>query len=360
MTESEAAILSGQAWAEFCDALKTAGAAIMRPETPATPLDRAEAWRFLSRLARVGLEMNVECADPDFPVFYRATHDTIKILGDNPDTNYANATISGTRRYRLTGRRGTAPCLTFGTKANRLATEGTLASTGELDALDMQFEPDGRFEIALSRDPQPGNWLPLAADSTMLLVRETFLDRRSETPTSLAIDCLDRPPSPAPLSPEALRSGLAAAAAFVNGTTRTTADWLQLFRRHPNQLPPLDQDFFQRAGGHPSIHYRHGYWELRSDEALEIQTEVPDCTYWNFVLQNYWMESTDYRFLPSYLNARSARYNADGTVTILVAARDPGAANFITTAGHASGSMLLRWVGATEHPTPRCRVLRLP
>lgn len=359
MIDSETAILSGQAWDAYCDALKAAGAAILRPETPVTALDRAEGWRFLSRLARMGLEMMVECADPEFPAFYRATHETVKILGDNPDTLYGNATISGTRRYRISGQRGTAPYLTFGTKANRLATAGTLVSTGELDAADMAFGPDGSFEIALSRDRQPGNWLPLDADSSMLLVRETFLDRARETPTRLAIECLDRPAAPAPLSAEKLRTGLAAAAGFVAGTARTTVEWAEMFRRRPNLLPRLDQDFFQRAGGHPSIYYCHGYWELGPDEALEIHTEIPPCTYWNFVLQNYWMESTDYRFLASYVNKRSAHRNADGTVTIIVASRDPGAANFIDTAGHRSGTMLLRWVGATEHPEPRCRVIPL-
>ena len=86
---------------------------------------------------------------------------------------------------------------------------------------------------------------------------------------------------------------------------------------------------------------------------------MPEYVAWNFQLDNYWMESLDYRYLPVNLNKRSAYPNADGTVTIVVAARDPGVRNFITTGGHTSGTMLLRWVKARTHPHPRCEVVKL-
>ena len=47
-------VISGASWAQFCEALKAAGAEVLRPETPATELDRAEGWRYLTRLTRVG------------------------------------------------------------------------------------------------------------------------------------------------------------------------------------------------------------------------------------------------------------------------------------------------------------------
>ena len=70
-------VISGASWAQFCDALKAAGAEVLRPETPATELDRAEGWRYLTRLTRVGLEMMLEFGNPDFPVFYQASNTTI-------------------------------------------------------------------------------------------------------------------------------------------------------------------------------------------------------------------------------------------------------------------------------------------
>ncbi|HLB97371.1 MAG TPA: hypothetical protein VJK90_06890, partial [Acetobacteraceae bacterium] len=215
--------MSGATWEQFCDALKAAGAVVLRPETPATELDRAEGWRYLSRLTRVGLEMMLEFGNPDFPVFYQASNTSIKIGGDNPDNVYWNATIAGDRDYRLRGTRGTVRYLSFGTKANRYAIDGTMASTGELDARELKVRPDGTFEVIVSRTRQGENWLPLAADSSMVLVRNTILDRATETAAVMTIERIGGPAKPAPLSAERLERALMATAAFVRGTAGTFA-----------------------------------------------------------------------------------------------------------------------------------------
>ena len=98
-------------WDRFCDQLKEAGRIILRPETPQNELDKAEGFRYLSRLTRLGLELCFELSDPDFPQFVHAWNATIKAGADNPDNHYLNAMIHGNREYRLRGRRGTTgPC----------------------------------------------------------------------------------------------------------------------------------------------------------------------------------------------------------------------------------------------------------
>jgi hypothetical protein len=359
LIDAEARVMEGQSWRDFCRALEAAGDIVLARTTPATPIDRAEGYRYLTRLARIGLEMMLEHSDPDFPTFYSASHPTGKIGGDNPDNLYQNATIAGDREYRIWGRRNTVPYLSFGTKANRYATEGTMASTGELEAAEMVFGRDGSFEIAVSRERKPGNWLPIAADSSMLLVRQTFLDRPSEVAADVRIERVGGPARPEPLTPARLDRGLAAAAAFVTGTARTFVNWVEEFRKYPNAFAPFPQEICYRTGGDPLIHYLHGYWQVAADEALVIDTEVPKCEIWNFQLDNYWMESLDYRYLPVCWNKHTAKYNADGSLTFVIAARDPGVGNYMDTAGHACGSMLLRWTRAKTHPVPRCRVVKL-
>ena len=347
-------------WASFCDELKAAGRNILRPEAPDTLLDRAEGWRLLSRYTRLGLQMMLEFADPDFPVFYAASDDTIKVFLPNPDNIYCNATIAGDRDYRISGQRGSVAYLSFGTKANRYAIDGTMASTGELDAADMRMAPDGSFEILLSRRQQPGNWLPMAEDSSMVIVRQTFLDRAGETPAWLTIERIGAPPAPEPLSGAALSEGLARASAFVQGTARLVTDWSQMVAQQPNQLAAEPYAAASmRVGGDPKICYYHGFWRLAPDEALVIDSEVPDCPYWNFQLANYWLESLDTVYRPVSVNQYGARYNDDGSVTLVIAAEDRGIGNFIDTDGHLSGGMPLRWVGAKSHPMPRCRVVKL-
>jgi len=90
-----------------------------------------------------------------------------------------------------------------------------------------------------------------------------------------------------------------------------------------------------------------------------IETPVPDCTFWNFQLDNIWMESLDYRHHRIHVNKHSAKLNPDGTVTIVVAERDPGFGNWIDAAGHDHGTMLLRWTSAAEHPVPNTKVVKI-
>ncbi|MFD2498256.1 hypothetical protein ACFSTI_04520 [Rhizorhabdus histidinilytica] len=119
----EERVYNGRAWEDFCDGLKAAGQVIFRPEAPDTMLDRAEGWRWLTRLTRAALDMAVEYGDPAFPGFYQLSNHTIRIGADNPDNTYFNATISAEYDYKISGYRGTAPILTFGSKA--IATRST-------------------------------------------------------------------------------------------------------------------------------------------------------------------------------------------------------------------------------------------
>jgi len=200
MSESVERVLSGRSWEEFCDTLKAAGQVILRPETPQTEIDRAEGWRYLTRLMRVGCEMMLECADTDFPTLYSASHTTAKIGGDNPDNLYLNAAIDGRREYRIRGTRGTVHYLSFGTRANRLAVDGTMIETGNLATTELKTEADGSFEVILSTERKGTNWVRMTEQSNVVLVRQTFLDRNSEEPAQLTIECLNGPAQPAPLT----------------------------------------------------------------------------------------------------------------------------------------------------------------
>ncbi|MGI5501356.1 hypothetical protein [Lentzea sp. CA-135723] len=344
-----------QAWSQFCRALEKAGEVVLSEHAPDTPLDRAEGYRYLSRLTREMLYSCLDNADPDFPRFHEL--DLVKIGADNPDNVYLSANIRGDREYRITGTRGTIAYFSIGSKANRYAKDGTMASTGELSGADLVIAPDGTAEIIASATEHDGNWLPLAPDSTGLVVRQTYLDRTSEVPGTWHIEQIGGPSQPVELTPEFLAKALQRAALSVHGTAATFAHWTRTFMKRPNELPDFGQEMFQRAGGDPEIFYLHGYWTLRPGEAWVIETGVPDCPYWNFQLGNWWMESLDHRRSIT-VNKHTASL-ADGRLTVVVAAEDPGVGNWIDTCGHTSGTALLRWLGASEHPIPKCRVVPL-
>lgn len=349
-------VRTGQAWSDFCRALQRAGEVVLSDAAPDTALDRAEGFRYLSRLTREMLYSMIDNADPDFPRLHEL--DLVKIGADNPDNVYLSANIRGDRTYRITGRRGTIAYFSIGSKANRYAKDGTMASTGELTDADLDLDDDGTVEIIASRTPQGRNWLPLADDSTGLVVRQTYLDRTTEVPGEWRIEQVGGPDEPGDLDPAGLGRALDRAALAVHGTAATFAGWTEHFMTRPNELVDFGQEMFQRAGGDPELFYLHGYWELAPDEAWVIRTEVPDCPYWNFQLNNWWMESLDHRRSIT-VNRHTARLEDDGALLLVIAASDPGLGNFIDTCGHRSGTALLRWLGADEHPLPRCEVVPL-
>ena len=352
---AEDAVLSGQAWTEFCQALDQAGQVVLRESAPATVLDRAEGFRYLTRLLRNSLYATLENSDPERPRMQGL--DLVKIGADNPDNVYHSAPVRGGNDYRITGTRGTIAYASFGSKANRYAKDGTMASTGELRNDDLVVEPDGTVTILVSATPQPGNWLPLAKDSTMIVLRESYLDRSTEQPGSWRIELLGEVPPTEPLTASHLVRSLQRTALGVAGTAATFAAWTELFMTRPNELPDWGQEMFQRAGGDPEIYYLHGFWSLRPGEAWVIETTVPDCPYWNFQLGNWWMESLDWDKRIT-VNKHTARLEGD-LLRLVVSDEDPGWGNWIDPTGHSSGTALLRWVGASDHPLPTCRVVEL-
>ena len=347
-------------WQQFCNDLAQAGQQVLSYD--ANEREQAEGMRYLSRLMRVGLEMHLESKNPDYPEFYQASHQTAKIGADNPDNYYQNATITGDRVYKIYGHRGSVPILSFATKANRYAIDGTMASTGELDVRDMVINSDGTFEIIASHEkPHDAvNWLPLEKDSSMVLVRQTFHIREEEKPALVEIEAVNPPPHDSALRLSTVTEGLKMTSDFVAGTAQLFIHWAETFKANNfNSLDTVDQTMFFKAGGDPTIFYLHGWWELKPGEALKITTHIPECEGWNFQLNNIWMESLDYRYHNIHTNNKLAEYNADGTVTIIVSETDPGSGNWVKTCGHERGTMLFRWTGANEHPVPETKIERI-
>ena len=355
-------VVSGEAWNEFCDTLKAAGAALHFPGAPQDPFNQAEGYRYLSRIARAGLMAFVEHADAKAPVLHRVVNEVTKLGADNPDNFYQTAALDGRYEYRITGQRNTVPYLSFGTQSGNFGQGGGLPPTGHIESDQIEMAADGTFELVLSSSPQSGNWLPMTAETGTLVVRQTFLDRERENPADLRIErinCPEHERRPAPLTPRQLDEGLTKVGALVAGAPLLFAKWARDFQKHSNALPMFDPEVSLAAGGDPNITYYHSHWAIAEGEALLIEVMPPECEYWNFQLNNYWMESLDYRHYRIHTNKHLARYEEDNSIRLIVAHEDPGRPNWMETAGHSSGTMCFRWVRASERPQPRTRLVTL-
>tara|TARA_R110000823_G_scaffold305166_3_gene427085 strand:+ start:11499 stop:12596 length:1098 start_codon:yes stop_codon:yes gene_type:complete len=361
MSDAEQRVIDGTAWEQFCDALKEAGKIIQSEKAPKDAFNQAEGYRYLTRLLRGGLESFLEYRDPMFPQLRCGAHETIKLGADNPDNRYESATINPKYDYRITGTRGSVDYLGISSIINKYAVDGTMEVTGHIDHRQMTLGPDGELEIVISREEKPGNWLPMAAGSNSITVRQTFQDRINEKRAELKIERIgasdDRPE---PLSAEKLERGLQGAVKFMQGSAQMFENWAESFLPTLNELPPADQAYCQAIGGDPNIFYFHSAWKLEEDEVFIIEApDIPECQTWNFQLDNWWMESLDYRHHTIHVNKHTAHYEADGSVRVVVSHTDPGVPNWIETAGHRIGTMCWRWIGAERHPTLNYRVAKL-
>ena len=361
MTEAEQRIVDGSAWNDFCDALKEAGSIVQSEKAPKDAFNQAEGYRYLTRLLRGGLESFLEHRDPAFPQLRCGAHETIKLGADNPDNRYESAPLNPDYNYRITGTRGSVDYLGLSTIINKYASGGTMEVTGHIDARTMDINEDGTLDIIISQTEHPGNWLPMGPNSNSIPVRQTFQDRINEQRADLKIERIgatdDRPE---PLSAKKLERGLQGAVMFVKGSSQLFENWAESFLPTINELPPADQDYCQSIGGDPNIYYFHSAWELAEDEVFVIDAPIiPQCQTWNFQLDNWWMESLDYRFHTIHVNKHTAHYNADGSVRVVVSHTDPGVPNWIETAGHNMGTMCWRWIGAKEHPGLKTQVMKL-
>ena len=351
--------ISGESWAEFCDVLRSTGDIILREST--SDLERTEGFRYLTRLVRNSLERFVENSEPYRPRVL-ITPWRVSIAIQSPDQDHPLIEVDGHNEYRITGTRGTVSYASFLSLASRIPdnvgaapltipAESILSEfdptayrpTGFLTIHDLEVNADGTFEIVLSTREHPGNWLRLEPDTTFVLIRQTFLDRATETPMTLRVERVEPEPI-RPIRPQELARNLAVAAQNVVGMTVRFIGWAKQLAQRPNTLTKIDAEY-RDSGGSPDHLMYFGYWEFGPDEALVITAQLPSNDYWNFQACSWWAENFDnYEDGGGYVTKRTASVDPDGTVVIVLATEPVTVGNWIDVFGHRRGTMNLRIV----------------
>jgi hypothetical protein len=70
--------------------------------------------------------------------------------------------------------------------------------------------------------------------------------------------------------------------------------------------------------------------------------------YVGFDLTNPWLVSLEHVHGSGSLNGTQAQPNRDGTITYVIAAKDPGVYNWLSTDGVHGGNILIRWQALPE------------
>ena len=179
---------SGAAWAHLLAKLQTVSETVLSDSVPRNPADMAAGFRHLLVLLWIGIDDALRRdSNPVLAVRPSNTDAVFKWGMDCPDCIYTGSGLRGGDTYRLWGNRGTARYVGLQTMAGMASTANVL-----LDEIDL--EPNGDFEMILSADEQPGNWMKIADDATQLVVRHFFYDWDTEVASSLSIERLSGPP----------------------------------------------------------------------------------------------------------------------------------------------------------------------
>jgi hypothetical protein len=384
MSNAKAAerLLSGQAWEDYCEVLKIAGRMIDEFGDEPSDLDRAEWYRFISRLTRSSIERLIENAEPTRPrlrdMVWRQS-----INVQSVDQDHLMCQFDEARDYKITGSRGTLPyfvmaALTAPAPKDVGARDWALEGVGGLKAFDpsnlktsgflmsqqLVFENDGTFEIIVSQN-NPGagkNWLRLAPDTNCIMIRLVWTDRATEIAPSFHIQRTDGA-APEPLSPALMANNLAWAGQAVLGYAELVRNWWKgsqgNFSARPNRLDYSRAQYLSN-GGVADRHVAFGAWHKPRGEALVLEFDTPQCEYWNFQLCNIWQENLDtFEDGNGYVTNYNYNTDPDGKVRIYIADRDPGlGGNWVNSFEHERGIWGLRLI-RTEHTTP-VSLWRLP
>jgi hypothetical protein len=346
MDETTEKVVDGTAWREFCDLLADAGEAILAEGNPTDPLDRAEGFRMLTRLLRGALENSLEHGRAAEPQLICTCHETIKIVGENPDNHYLGTSLDGKYDYRIRGTRGEAKWISFNLFSGPGFGGGGPGTGATMHEEQMDIAPDGTFEIVISQHEHPGNWLRSEPETRSLAIRQTFLDKRHHRHAEMHIERLDNDGTPpAPLTAEEVYRSLIYAGFYVKGVAEIGARWARRQAECPNVFTDEAQLPETANFKDPQITWHQAYFDIAEDEALVVEFMPPECEYWMIALHNHWMETLDYVHHQATLNCHSARLESDGSARFVIAHRDPGVGNWLDTAGHSRGTVGVRWVG---------------
>lgn len=341
-------------WDEFCEQLKGASDLVFRDTAPTGDLERIKGFRLLARNIALGLQFELDNANPDYPELLHYFDPIRKQGGDNTDALYVGAPVNGEHTYRITGNKGTAAFFAV-TVLEDGDTPWGGAVIGSLLGSDMVLDSDGNFELILSPDPpvqDVKNWIQTTPGTWRLTFRQFFADWENEVPMVAHIERLTHAENDENPTLEVLKNGLSNAAEWVHESTHYWAYMIDKWQAQPNKFLSYrqleDNAIDATPGGEPLI----CYWHLPKDEVLVLRVTPPEAEYWAIEFGSYWWETMDYRYRLCNTNNHYARLQENGELVVVVSHNDPGVWNWLDPSGHSDGYITMRWLGSDHYPIP--------
>ena len=277
-------------WDSFADSLKRIG----RQAIAAAPneADQLDAVRFVLRQLAYREEQFLEFPRGARAEVFLPESPTRKIFADCPDTLYRQFNVIADGIYTVEGTVGDAAYVSF--TAYRSAVSDRVVADlhdGELD-----IDRDGRFTLTIGGPELEGNWLDLGDDGAFVIIREYRHDRDGGAMGEFAVTQVSPEPGPRDeLRFETLAAALGIIGMGLEFSNDATVRLSESLRAEPNVMSDAAGDLVSEMAGTPHNHYQLATVRLGSGERLELELDPPDSRYWSVHLNNYWLESPEFR-----------------------------------------------------------------
>jgi hypothetical protein len=370
---------AAEIWRSYAEAL--AGLADVVADTPIEldEVTRAEGLRHLARILYMGMLSVHDYGATTDPKVFLAKTPTQLTGGVTSDCIYYESFFDGGRTHRLHGTRGSAPLLEITVIAGKIGVTETGSQVDTICEDTLVVEPgnDGeRFEIVLSPEPRPadnvGNWLrtdhPERGRATYMIIRQYSPAISEVIPARIEIDPVGDDRHRPPLTLDEIEEALHASVSFTDILVRHWAAMTAgMITGLTNRFLIVDEAAAADEPMPSGHRFSTAGFHLSPDEAWVVT--IPGvgappydaAPYWGFQLCNYWFEPLDYGDQWAHRNNTTVRYDADGTVRLVVSEQRPGPdhdANWIQLRGHSMGNAQFR-LSRIAAPLPRieCEVV---
>lgn len=348
-------------WQDYLQQLGEADAALSLLADPADEAARQDVFRLLFQNIAGGYFSAF--SDPDRPDFVPCVNNVFNTVGANPDFIYAYTRIVGTGSYRLSGYRGSGLFVLLDFTAGGLGVmDAPGPSVGMLDIDTLTIAPDGAFDVVLSSErpaSHDGDWFCLDPATTTILMRQAAYDWGAGADPRIAIDRIDVPHAASGLGAAAVAERLGRLAAYPQKLASFALGYTK-GQRDRGAINRLEYDDWAGRGGVPGQYYYQGLIRIGPDQALILETELPETVrYWNVQLSDPLWNAIDWMNHQSSLNGGQARLDGDGRFRAVVSHADPGVPNWLDPAGYPEAGIMLRWTEASSGPSPSLRVVPL-
>ncbi|MEX1217500.1 MAG: DUF1214 domain-containing protein [Acidimicrobiales bacterium] len=296
--------------------------------------------------------------DESRPVFMPVWNYACNQGGPDPDYVYSTTEVDHSGVYQISGFRGTSRFVEITQQSydilnvSYLRGQNPVPITHDLD--DLRLDDSGAFSVVLSSvrpNGYTGDWWKLETTTRRLLMRRCSCDWINEIDARVAIERIDL--NGGDMSAAEISRRFSEMAEWIRGTIEFDMGLVRHYREHHGINTFLRSTKIDSIGGLPTQAYYDGIHEINDDEALILETELPNTSrYWQALVADDRFCTVDWVNRQSSLNDSQATIDSDGRVRFVISRQDPGVPNWLDKADLPWGVIQMRLNHASSFPDP--------